>query len=104
MDLSRLVRHQLIEIEQTMKALSLWQTLPPSSTAFDSTEPFCIDTMQAQEWLQWVLLPRMHALLDSAGPLPDRFAIAPYFEEAMPDAGPLLLLLRQLDGLFAPLP
>lgn len=100
MDLMQRVRNQLFNIEQEMRALSLWQTQPPAHEAFDSVEPFCIDTMQAEQWLQWILLPRMHALLDKQVPLPQRFAITPYFEEALPDAGPLLALLRQLDSLL----
>ncbi|MNP63310.1 hypothetical protein D3C76_1586930 [compost metagenome] len=87
-----------------MRDLALWQLTPPQAEAFASTEPFCIDSMQAEEWLQWILLPRMHALLDANAPLPTRFAITPYFEEALkdkqPNCLPLLLLLQQLDSLL----
>ena len=38
---------------------------------------FFLDTMQPLEWLQWVLIPRMHALLDVGAQLPQNFAIAP---------------------------
>jgi 23S rRNA-/tRNA-specific pseudouridylate synthase len=34
------------------------------------------------EWLQWVLIPRMHQLLESE-PLPQNFAVAPYYEMAL---------------------
>ncbi len=94
------IRQHLFDIEQTMRTLAIWQPQPPAQAAFDSREPFCIDTMQAEQWLQWILLPRMHALLDKRAPLPARFSIAPYFEEALPDAVPLLDLLRRLDDLL----
>jgi uncharacterized protein YqcC (DUF446 family) len=104
MSISNQVRHNLQAIEQSMHDLALWQLMPPEAEAFASTEPFCIDSMQAEEWLQWVLLPRMHALLDAKAPLPTRFAITPYFEEALkdkqPNCLPLLLLLQQLDSLL----
>ncbi|CAI2068108.1 MULTISPECIES: YqcC family protein [Serratia] len=104
MSISNQVRHNLQAIEQSMRDLTLWQLTPPEAEAFASTEPFCIDSMQAEEWLQWVLLPRMHALLDANAPLPTRFAITPYFEEALkdkqPNCLPLLLLLQQLDSLL----
>ena len=104
MSISNQVRHNLQAIEQSMRDLALWQLTPPEAEAFASTEPFCIDSMQAEEWLQWVLLPRMHALLDANAPLPTRFAITPYFEEALkdkqPNCLPLLLLLQQLDSLL----
>lgn len=98
------VRHSLQAIEQSMRELALWQLTPPEAEAFASTEPFCIDSMLAEEWLQWVLLPRMHALLDANAPLPTRFAITPYFEEALkdkqPNCLPLLVLLQRLDSLL----
>lgn len=97
MNLPQQIRHRLFDIEQEMRTLSIWQPQPPARDAFDSTEPFCIDTMRPEQWLQWILLPRMHALLDQLAPLPRRFAITPYFEEAMPQATRLLGLLRQLD-------
>ncbi|AKG67980.1 hypothetical protein BFS14_04060 [Serratia fonticola] len=104
MSISNQVRHNLQAIEQSMRDLALWQLTPPEAEAFASTEPFCIDSMQAEEWLQWILLPRMHALLDANAPLPTRFAITPYFEEALkdkqPNCLPLLLLLQQLDSLL----
>lgn len=104
MSTSNEVRHSLQAIEQSMRELALWQLTPPEAEAFASTEPFCIDSMLAEEWLQWVLLPRMHALLDANAPLPKRFAITPYFEEALkdrqPSCLPLLVLLQRLDSLL----
>ncbi|SQA99718.1 Domain of uncharacterised function, DUF446 [Cedecea neteri] len=44
-------------IEQILRDHSLWQGLPPDPTAFESTQPFCMDTLQPHEWLQWVLIP-----------------------------------------------
>lgn len=104
MSTSNQVRHSLQAIEQSMRELALWQLTPPEAEAFASTEPFCVDSMLAEEWLQWVLLPRMHALLDANAPLPTRFAITPYFEEALknkqPNCLPLLVLLQRLDSLL----
>ncbi|CAJ0999480.1 putative protein YqcC [Sodalis praecaptivus] len=100
MTLHQQVRQQLFDIEQAMRDAEIWQPQPPARAAFDSVEPFCIDTMEAQQWLQWILLPRMHALLDRDAPLPQRFALAPYFEEALPEAQALLQQLRRLDSLL----
>ena len=104
MSIENQVRHSLQAIEQAMRDLTLWQATPPEPEAFSSSEPFCVDRMRAEEWLQWVLLPRMMALLDAQAPLPTRFMIAPYFEVAMkdrlPDCMPLLVLLQRLDVLL----
>lgn len=96
------IRHTLQAIEQSMRDLMLWQAAPPSIDALSSTEPFCLDTLYAEQWLQWVLLPKMLNLLDTNAALPARFEIAPYFEEALPDPNctPLLALLRKLDTLL----
>ncbi|MBT9432118.1 YqcC family protein [Candidatus Sodalis endolongispinus] len=101
MTLHQQVRQRLFDIEQAMRDAEIWQPQPPARAAFDSVEPFCIDTMDAQQWLQWILLPRMHALLDRDAPLPERFALTPYFEEALPEAIALLTQLRQLDRLLS---
>ncbi|MEA1198166.1 YqcC family protein, partial [Escherichia coli] len=57
------------------------------------------------EWLQWVLIPRMHDLLDNKQPLPCAFAVAPYYEMALatdhPQRALILAELEKLDALFA---
>ncbi|WAT06174.1 YqcC family protein [Rouxiella badensis] len=94
------VREILLNIEQVMRELSLWQPMPPESEAFDSKEPFAVDTMSAEQWLQWVLIPRMHALLAAEANLPTRFAITPYYEVAMPGMEKLHNALQRLDDLL----
>jgi len=104
MSINNQVRHSLQAIEQSMRDLALWQAAPPEPEAFASTEPFCVDSMSAEAWLQWVFLPRMYALLDADAPLPTRFAITPYFEEALkdnePNCMPLLVVLQKLDNML----
>ncbi|MDR7344556.1 MAG: YqcC family protein [Pantoea sp.] len=98
------VRQGLLALETLLKTHALWQNNAPETAAFNSTQPFFLDTMQPLEWLQWVLIPRMHALLDAGAALPQNFAVAPYYEMAL-DAGTagrneLLLHLNALDALF----
>ncbi|MFN6886374.1 YqcC family protein, partial [Proteus mirabilis] len=42
---------RLLLIEEEMKNIGLWQLDAPNDEAFASSEPFCIDTMEAHEWL-----------------------------------------------------
>lgn len=103
MDRDQQVRQLLEDIRLVMMELALWQTLPPEPQAFESVEPFSLDTMEAQEWLQWVFLPRMHVLLEAGAGLPTRFAITPYVEEALKEQeqiSRLLVPLRALDELL----
>ncbi|NDJ56568.1 YqcC family protein [Enterobacteriaceae bacterium 4M9] len=99
------VRERLLHIEQVLRDGQHWQTMSPADSAFASSQPFCMDTLAPHEWLQWVLLPRMHALLDGEHPLPQAFAVAPYYEMALeagwPQRDALLAALVALDALFA---
>lgn len=100
----QLITQRLEQVEQVMREYALWQSESPAAHAFNSTAPFCLDTLQPLEWLQWVLIPRMHALIAAGAPLPTKFAVSPYFEVALDQATPgralLLLSLSQLDALF----
>ena len=99
------VRQQLLVLESLLREHQFWQTEAPQAHQFTSTQPFFMDTMEPLEWLQWVLIPRMHALLDSHQPLPDAFVVAPYYEMALENDHPqrelLLAELQKLDALFA---
>lgn len=98
------VRQQLQAIEALLRKHDHWQSSAPEGAAFESSQPFCLDTMTPFEWLQWVLIPRMYALLDGGLPLPNAFAVGPYYEMALDAAHPLreVLLeeLARLDALF----
>jgi N-acetyl-anhydromuramoyl-L-alanine amidase len=95
--------NQLQKITKELQKINLWQTMPPNPDAFLSQEPFALDTMQPHEWLQWVFIPRMQALIDAKANLP-KFALHPYFEEALKEqkqnVNHLLSLIKQLDELY----
>lgn len=99
------IHHQLIEIEGILKRHGLWQLNAPEEHAFNSSAPFFLDTMQPQEWLQWVLLPRLLSLIEQDDPLPGNFAIAAYYEVALEDSASekaeLVSSLKRLDELMA---
>ena len=105
MTLDHRVRERLLAIEALLRKTEHWQDSAPDSRAFASEQPFCLDTMEPIEWLQWVLIPRMRQLLESGMPLPQNFAVAPYYEMALDNAHPVrervLAELLLLDALFA---
>lgn len=76
---------QLNAIAQELKALSWWQALPPTAEALASQEPFCLDTLTFPQWLQFVLIPRMQAMLDAGVPLPTHIALYPMATESFKD-------------------
>lgn len=99
MSISLQTKNHLQQLQRAMQELDLWQSFPPPEHAFASTEPFALDTMTAGEWLQWIFIPRMYALLESGAPLPTQIAISPYVEEALKETDGLIRLLRPLREL-----
>ena len=88
------IQQQLNALQVAMRLHQLWEAVPPSADALASTDPFCINTLSATQWLQWVFIPRMQALLEAKAALPRNFAITPYLEEALKDE-PYLRALHQ---------
>ncbi len=102
MTISTKLTKLLHQLEAQLQKHQLWQQMMPSSQALQSVEPFAIDTLHPHEWLQWIFIVRMHALVDSNQPLPRGFAIEPYFSEAwkqQPQYADLLNTIRTIDEL-----
>ncbi|GAA4878188.1 YqcC family protein [Ferrimonas pelagia] len=72
----------LDDIAALMQQLKLWQAGSPSAEALASQQPFCCDTLAFEQWLQFILLPRIKALLSAQAPLPTQVCICPMAEEA----------------------
>lgn len=66
---SALAEHLLL-IECELRAQGWWQEEAPSAEALSSPEPFCVDTLAFEQWLQWIFLPRMKVLLETGVALP----------------------------------
>ncbi|OEF24067.1 pseudouridine synthase [Vibrio rumoiensis 1S-45] len=87
-------------LEDKMIELALWESQQPSEHDLASSEPFALDTLSPTQWLQWVFIPKMKALIESDSEMPTGFEISPYFEQAMSDKEKLLELLpiiKQID-------
>ncbi|MGP8290794.1 YqcC family protein [Vreelandella zhanjiangensis] len=67
----------LLELEAAMKAANLWRVETPQASAFASQEPFCIDTMSLPQWVRFVFVARLNALIDANAPLPAKCEVAP---------------------------
>ncbi|MCY1281858.1 tRNA pseudouridine synthase C [compost metagenome] len=73
---------QLLLIERELRALGLWSVEPPADEALASPEPFCVDTLNFEEWLQWIFLPRMKLIIEQELALPEVSGIRPMAEVA----------------------
>lgn len=96
------LRQHLTAIQQAMTQHQLWESIPPSADDLANDQPFGVGTLTPTQWLQWVFIPRMNALIDAEAPLPTNFAITPYLEEALKESDYLsalhapILALEQL--------
>lgn len=77
------VKQYLSDLQIAMRLHNVWDATPPSLEAMANPQPFCVETLSPTQWLQWVFIPRMNAILEANAQLPRNFAITPYLEEAL---------------------
>ena len=75
----------LMDLQMAMQDCDVWECGAPSEEALQSSEPFCIDTMNFEQWLRYVMIERFKAMLAAGSDLPVRCHISPMAEEAFKD-------------------
>lgn len=95
----------LLAIEHEMRRIGLWEAIAPAPAALASPLPFCHDTLEFSQWLQWVFLARMRTLLQSGAPLPTACDIHPLAEHSFldlpQDTARLLKLITEIDQVIS---
>lgn len=98
------VADQLLLIERALREMDCWGDVLPDEAALSSELPFCVDTLLFEEWLQWILLPRLAGLIESNAELPRHSNILAMAEEIYRDQlecnRVLLDALGELDRLL----
>ncbi len=104
-DIPNRIADVLLEVEATLRTHGMWDQTRPPAEALVSEQPFCIDTLRFEQWLQWIFLPRMKEILEDRRPLPVKSGIFSYAQEYLrKDAPPttgLLELVKRFDDLIA---
>jgi uncharacterized protein YqcC (DUF446 family) len=99
------VAEQLLLIERELRLLGWWEAQAPSGQALASQQPFCVDTLAFEQWLQWIFLPRMKQMLEAGAALPSVSGIQPMAEQVYggqaKKARVLIKLLGEFDQLIA---
>lgn len=94
----------LIELEREMRAQQRWEVTPPSDEALASDQPFAVDTLDFDQWLQWIFIAKLRELLSRQLPLPRQCGVQAMAEEVYGSAEPggrrLIRLLGEIDRLF----
>ena len=91
----------LNSLELGLRELGLWSDKRPDAESLSSTLPFCYDTLEIEQWLQFIFLGRMRELLEQGDDLPETCSIYPYIEMlagAGKNVDPRLVeLVKQID-------
>ena len=94
----------LLALETVMRQQGLWSSERPPASALASTEPFCIDTLDFNQWLQFVFVERLKIMIEAQTPLPENSGIVAIAEEfyrgAGFDAAPIIQVLADFDRLI----
>lgn len=69
------------DLSEQMQAGGLWANEPPSAKALQSDQPFCVDTLQFEQWVQFVMIPAFSHMIRQQLPLPLACDITPMAEE-----------------------
>jgi uncharacterized protein YqcC (DUF446 family) len=96
---------QLLLIERELFVLGWWTSEAPPAEALSSREPFCVDTLPFEQWLQWIFLPRMKQIIEQGEALPAVSGIRQMgemvFVDQAQEAKRLLDLLGAFDRLIS---
>ncbi|WP_117233549.1 YqcC family protein [Vibrio maerlii] len=71
----------LDELEAALRAQGAWQDAAPSEQDLRSQQPFAVDTLAPEQWLQWIFIPKIKYLIATNTTLPSGFEMKPYFEQ-----------------------
>ena len=99
------VKAALAQLQNALVAAKHWSDTRPSQQALNSRQPFCVDTLGVDQWLQFVFIPKMTTLIEAQQALP-AFAqgqgISPMAEEFFKsdNAKPVLEAIRSIDNLL----
>ncbi|EKE74057.1 YqcC family protein [Gallaecimonas xiamenensis] len=92
------------QIEMEMRLHRLWADTAPSDQALASVEPFAVDTLSFEQWVQFIYLPKLKVML-TLGQAPSNVCVCPMAEESWRHHGerlnPLLDLVADLDELLS---
>lgn len=104
-DLHTKIALKLFDLQAEMTLFNLWSDKPPPAEAMASQQPFCIDTMDFTEWLQFIFIEKIRQAIELGQPLPEKCNITPMAEEFFKckqiDCTSIIKLLRQIDDLLS---
>jgi uncharacterized protein YqcC (DUF446 family) len=101
-----LVASKIDEIEAEMRRMGVWQSQPLTPEQLDFKEPFGMDLLTLEQWLQFIFIPNVKDIIVTKGEFPSGSQVGDHaFREwvmwgSRDNVEPLIQLLRQFDSLF----
>lgn len=103
-----IVSRHIDAIEAEMKRLNAWQAEPLPDEAYEDMGAFGMNTMTLEQWLQFVLVPRVRQIIEEGGSFPGGSQVAQqafrnwkvWGDDTDTTHDKLLELLRDFDALF----
>ncbi len=98
------VAQKLNAIEAEMRRIGFWQDKPLDPEQYDFRAAFAGDTMAFTQWLQFIFIPNVRAIIAKQGTFPASSQVGAYavreFDTYGEDAYRLTALLSEFDRLF----
>ena len=94
----------MVKLEKSLREAVLWSAHPPSTEALKSELPFALDTMQFEQWLQFIFIPKMSEIVTYNSALPESLELLPMAEQsfgAVNSQPRIIEVIRQIDSVFA---
>lgn len=102
-NLYELLAEKVREIERELQVLKRWQDEPLPNDKFENMGAFGSNTMTFEQWIQFVLIPRIDGIVNNKDELPSESMLSTYAVRAFdgdPDAAKLTDLLYDIDQLI----
>lgn len=97
---------KLEDLELQLKDMNLWggETKRPDDKDLNSNTPFCLDTLEFHQWLEYVLIARLKSMIASGAALPESMMVHTYAQEKYRGQWStyrsLIGVLKELDDLI----
>ncbi len=94
---------QADKIEAELRRLGRWQDTPLPEGQYENMGAFGSNTMSFEQWIQFILVINIRAIITDNGDFPDESQVGTYAVRAFdadPEAGQLTQLLIELDDLI----
>lgn len=79
----------LNQLEVMLSELGLWSSIRPSAKELSSVQPFCYDTLEVEQWLQFIFVGRLREIIEQHDELPSTCGITPYLDMLQSSGRPI---------------